>query len=297
MKELKLRKRGYRGLAAFGSGGAAVAVTMLMLLAPLSAATTVVIPIKKFGSSVGYSVNTGACAKAKQMVAPKWSPATGMFKSAGSATAPKCAPSTSTNFGSWNSQVDLTTYIHFKANGSYTLTASWKIIEAVSWNQTPFKGCALNYKASFSSCATSASAEIFGFAYLYDTSNSSWGNYGTLFGTYVNVYNSSYAQNYSSNYCYSGTCTHYGGNFSSPGPTAGSFSGTVYQNSTISAGATSTSVINHLDTYELIIVLLTFVDAQASVQNAKAVGVGTATAAINIGTLGFGAQLLSVSYV
>jgi len=301
MKELKIRQRGYRRIAALGSGGAALAITMLMLLAPLSAAVTVVIPVAKLGAQVSYSVNTGACAKGKILIAPHWTPAGGMFKGAGSATAPKCAPSPSINSAFVNEGVGLQTTIHFKSGNSHNITVAWKITMSSSWTVTPYTGCVLNYKVSYSTCTTYASAEIFGFAYLYDQTNSGYFN----FGTYVDKYNTTSVQNYSNNYCYSGTCYHSGGNSTYGGP-PGSFAGTWLGNSTIgaynkSAGPCSQTsgdcTVNNVDTYALYVQLYIFISVGAYTQNAKGTGAASAMATVNLGTIGNGAQLTSVSYV
>src|ERR1700686_4255011 len=172
MNEIRMRGRGARRIAALGSGGAAVAVMMLMLMAPLSAGVTV-IPIKQLGASVSYGVSTGACAKAKQMIAPIWSASTGLFRTAGNANAPKCAPSPSVNSASWNAQLGLQKVIKFKTAGNHVITVGWKIMESATWTTTPYTSCALNYKVAFSACITAASAEVFGYAYLYDQNNGS----------------------------------------------------------------------------------------------------------------------------
>jgi len=117
-----------------------------------------------------------------------------------------------------NAQVGLAASIHFKTGTSHNITVAWKVTMASSWTATPFTSCALNYKVAYSTCAVSASAEIFGFAYLYDQSNNSYFN----FGSYINSYNSTSVYNYSQNYCYGGTCTHYGGNVTYGGPRAAS---------------------------------------------------------------------------
>lgn len=289
MNEIRPGKNGLRRIAAFSSGGLAIAAAALMLLAPMSAGATVIIPVKKLGASVGYGVQTGACAKAKLLAAPKWTPSSGLFHTAGMVTAPKCGPSFSYNSAFLNSEVNLNTVIHFKANGNYTITVAWTITEASVWNATPWSSCTLNYKVAYSTCLASASSEIFGYAYLYDQNNGSYFN----FGTYIQSFNYTSTQNYSENYCYAGTCYHYGGNSTYGGP-SGSFSGTVMQNSTVSA--TGTKWVNSKDSYSLYVTLYVFLDASAYTQNAKATGTGSAIASMNLATLGNGAHLTSVSY-
>ena len=142
---------------------------------------------------------------------------------------------------------------------------------------------------AFSACITAASAEVFGYAYLYDQNNGSYFN----FGSYVQFTNYTTVENYSQNYCYAGTCTHYGGNLTFGGP-SGTFAGTIKQNSTINASGTM--AVNNVDSYQLYIVLFTFVNAEAYAQNAKPTGTASASASVNMGTLGNGAQLTSVSY-
>jgi len=287
MSEFKVRKRGSGRIAALGTGGVAMAIMALMLLAPLSAGV-VIIPAKKLGATVSYGVSTGACSHAHQAVAPHWAAATGQFKTAGSAISPSCPPGPSQNYGQWDAQLGLSAVLHFKTGTSHNITVAWKITMASAWTATPYTSCALNYKIAISECLVTADAEVFGYAYLYDQNNGSYFN----FGSYVTMSNYTTVENYSQNYCYAGTCTHYGGNYSFGGP-SGSFSGTFMQNSTI--GAFGTYAVNNVDSYQLYIVLFALADAEAIVEGAKATGHGSASASVNMGTLGLGAQLVSVT--
>ncbi|MCI4331061.1 MAG: hypothetical protein L3K19_04360 [Thermoplasmata archaeon] len=283
------RKRGLGRIAGLGSAGAAFAVMAMMLLVPVSAGAgasgLVSIPIKHFGVSTSYSVSNGACGKVKQFVAPHWSGTT--FLAGTKAMAPKCKTSASQNFAAWDAYVNLQTPIHFKTSGSHTISVSWAVTESAAWNITPFSSCALKYADPQSYCEVYSDVFVTGYAYLVNA-NYSYDNFvsGSGFSNFTDV------ENYSSNYCYT-TCTHYGGNTSSAGGTAGTFTGTGYQNETISA--TGTYAVNASVAYTLYVTLLVIADVAAEVFDAHATGAGSASAVMNLGTLGNGAALVGVT--
>jgi hypothetical protein len=275
--------------ATFGSTGILVAVTALLVLAPITSAASAnyLIPRGKLTAGTQFDISKAACGKAKQTKAPHWSASTGNFLTAGSATAPVCKPSASENSASWSGSVSFISLLKFKASGNYTITLAWQIAESALWNATPYSSCALNYNAAFSTCLVSAESEIFGYAYLFDENNGSYFN----FGTYVQLYNFTTVQNYSENYCSGAVCTIYSGNTSSGNNSA--FSGTVFASSVLSA--TGSNAVVKGDTYELEAYLSVEAYADAYTENAHSTGSASATASTNTGTHGEYARLTSVT--
>jgi len=158
------------------------------------------------------------------------------------------------------------------------------------WSLTPFSGCVLNYAAAYSTCAAYSEVSIFSYIFITDQSNSTWGTYGYGYaiGGFLDYYNYTSVQNYSQNYA----GTHYGGNYSS-GNLSGSFTGTTVQSSMIALSGTSSIV--KTDVYVAQIYFSVSADTGAYVQSAHSTGAASAAASVNMGTLGNGATLGSIS--
>jgi hypothetical protein len=260
----------------------------IMLLVPITAGAGAhglsTIPIKSFGISTSYSVSNAGCAKAKQLVSPHWTGTA--YLAAGKANAPKCKPSPSGNYASWDAYINLQASVHFKTSGTHSINAAWAVTESSTWTVSPYSSCVLNYTVSYSTCTVTAGAEVYGYAYLYDQTNGSFVTYPSGSGGQSNF---TTVENYSQNYCYSGTCYHYGGNVTFGGG-SGSFTGSFYQNDSMAS-----ITVNKTHSYTLYVTVLVFADAEAEVIAAHSTGVGTASALVNMGTPGNGARLVGVT--
>ena len=288
MRPTTMRGNRLGRLGVWGGGGGALALAALLVLSPLSAGATVIhAPYKSFGKQTFYGIGLGGCGKVKGSAAV-WAAPTATLHASGTATAPACKPSASINMGEYQAQASLSDVMKFKTAGSHNISSAWAFKVSDSWTTTPYTGCKLNYAVAFSTCVTTSEVELYTYSYLYDQNNGSYFN----FGTFLNHANYTTQQNYSQNYCYGGTCTHYGGNTTFGGP-PGSFTGTMTGATNITV--TGATAVNAKDSYQLWIVLVVFVIAEAYIQNAVASGVGTAAASVNLATLGNGATLTSVT--
>lgn len=282
----------YRGrTAALGTVGGAAAVAMLMLLLPVSSATTIIkAPYTAFPGSVSDQKSYGACGRVKEVKSPLWHAKLGMFTADGSAKSPACSgPRASQNFADWITQVSLVGTLHFKTNGTYNITNFWKVAWTATWNTTPFSKCVLNYKATYSECYESAEVEFYGQQLIYDqTTGANFALAQPPTGYSADFSNYSYVENYSSNSC--PTCTPSGGNFSSGSPLSGSFTGTTLANATI-----VNYTANNVDTYYYNVFCIVWVLTTAEVENAHVSGAGGGSASANFAPPGRGVQLQSIS--
>lgn len=266
--------------AAWGSVGGVAFVAAVMMLAPAASAVTIVKPYTHFSASISYSVTHAGCAKASFGHLPVWSKKTGLFRTAVKTSAPNCPASSSNNYADGVGSVNLFAAIHFKSSGNHTITAAWKISEVATWNATPYTGCTFS-SASFSACIAEADVEVFGYIFIDDLSNSTWGTYGYGFaiGGFNSVFNNTYSE--ISNL----------GNFS--GGSNGAFAGTMAFNSTLNL--TGTSAINKADNYTVQIYLQAFCYSAAYAYNgAKGVGKASAVASMDLASTGHAAALSAI---
>lgn len=277
-------------LLGYGSAVAALAVTAMMLLVPVSQAagvsTLTSIPFKSIGVSTSVSQSSGACSKAKTLTMPHWTGTA--FLTSAKVTSPKCRAQASPNFASWDAYVNLQVPIHFKTSGSHNVSVSWHLTAAGSWLVTPFGGCSLNYNVPQSYCESYADVFVTGYAYLVDANYS----YFNFVSGSSGVNNYSTVENYTNEVCSGSSCTHYTSNYSTA-TLSGSVSGSSYQNETV--GAFGTYAVNKTVSYTLYATLLVIVDVGAEIFNAKAITGGSAAASMNMGTLGNGAALVGIT--
>jgi hypothetical protein len=284
------RRRLARSIFGWGSGGGVLLVAAMMALLPAATAATVhpasVIPVSKFGATIGSDTTKGACGKAKIVKSPSWAKKRGTFLGSVSSSAPVCAPQTAPNEGETTTYADLqTTRIHFASSGSYVMNVSWAMKVNETWSLTPFATCTLNYAVPSSMCETWTEDTLYAYVMIDDLSNSTWGEYGYgySFGSFIDVYTSSFAYFYNSTY----------GNYSYGSAGAGSFSGTLNESNLLNL--TGTSAINHSDQFEVSIYLEISTIALAYSISAKTTGKAAASASINAGTLGNGIKLRSIT--
>lgn len=267
------------------AGGAGVlAVAAVMMLAPAAAAASPAVvyraPYKNLPESSSFGVSNAGCAKGKSIKAPSWSSKKGVFKVAGSVSAPPCkvgsnAYSYSDWDGSWNTQQGF----YFTSNGSHSVSWAWKLKMSDSWKTSSYT-CNLNYKATYSECYSWAYVYVEAGFEVFDETNFS--QFNVAFSTITT--NSSGSENYSA----SGS----GGNFSfgSPGAWSGVYSGTTVANMT-----GTYAIANDSNEYYMYFTVIAIAIAYAYTTSAGSSSPVTASAAVNMGTGGNEFSLQSIT--
>jgi len=309
-----LRGRPSRLLAA-GTTGLAMAVTMLMVLSPVSAgatvhpATVLKAPYKGTTSSPNWYGSATNCGVAKGS-AGKWVPTTGGITASDSASAKTCGKNIGYvgggSYAYWSAGVTIAIPIKILTTANHSIGVSFTLTvasaQSYSHGLCPTKFITwppAKYTYESAGCQTYADVYFDLGANLIDITNSSWYHHNY---TYVDVYNDSYWSNYSSCYNYgTPSCYNQSGNYSyhgaysynAPGATTCSLSGTC----TFTMWTNSTAPMPRTDRWMLEIYLYTSADASASYSNVAGPFVGSAAASVNMATLGNGAKVTSVTVV
>lgn len=275
--------RGFRRWSVYAGVTSTLAVAALMVLVPVSAATTAGVtyraPFKTLPESSSYGVSNAGCATGKTTKAPKWDAHLGTFKIAGGAQAPPCKVSTNGNSyadwdGSWNTQGGF----YFSHNGSNIVNFTWKLRAAASWALSNYT-CKLNFNAALSECYEWADVFVEVGYQVFDETNFTQFN-----GAYTTIFSGSGgSENFSQRVCSGGTCSVSSTN-SSFGP-SGNVSGT-YSGSTQATMSGGYAVANDSNEYDYYFVILGIAIVYAYTINAKSVGPVGATADINMGSGG-----------
>jgi len=269
------RRTARLGRIAALSGGMALAVSALMLMAPATVAATASVtlhaPWKTLPQSSSFGVSVTGCGKGKNTAGPSFSTKTGTFRISGEAIAPACKlhpgqQSYASWDGSWNTQGPFT----FKTNGTHNVTWNWKLTAATSWNISTFN-CTLNYHAVQSECYASAFVELITVAQLFD--QTTFTNFTSTSSTVA--FNSTSHDSFSQLLC--PTCLPTGSNSSSGVNGVGAIATT---------GSTSLSMtgVNSSHTYNMYFTVIAIAYAYAYTINAHSSAPVTAVSKINMGT-------------
>lgn len=301
-----------RFLAAGGTGFA-LGVALLMVLSPVSAgagvhpAVSLVAPYKGTVSSPNSYSSFNGCAVLKSGTT-KWAATTGMVTSTSSAGAKTCAKSLG-SVGAYSSaygSTGVSVGIPFKvgSNGNHSIGSSFTVTLATTqtFTSTP---CKLNvnyapalYQYSYGYCEDGASNYFDLSVSVVDLNNASW--YSQNY-SYAYAYNNSYTENYSDCYnygtptCYNSNGTHsygYSYGYNDPG-----FAAFAWNGATSFSMWTNATMMVKTHHYALIISISTSTDAFAEKYNVIGAWTGSASDSINMGTLGNGAKLNSVTIV
>ena len=270
-------------------------VALMMALASASAgvhpATVIVAPYHHAAQIDSNYVSSSGCIKAKETTKAHWKATTGLGKFAGWAKGASCKGIFGTigsgSYGSVGGQFEIALSIHI-GPGKTSVQAAWTIKAVGAMSLTTSGTCpspaSTSSGYSYVDCYLAAEVGVEADAWVVDLTNGS-----TFYSTtFFFMYNDTYQQNYT--YCYSGTCYSYNYSYgTSPGGFSGTFAYTSYSNGTYNAAHKYA--------------LLTYVDAfvYASLSNYAYPGAsgpfptGTASASINMATLGNGATLTSVT--
>ncbi|MCI4317869.1 MAG: hypothetical protein L3J96_04960, partial [Thermoplasmata archaeon] len=178
--------------AAYCTSGAALAITMMMVLVPAASGTTIIHPFKGWGPTIQLDVGKSGCTTSKATHAPTWAKKSGTFRFAGYSNSPNC-PKAPVGGSSGQADGDFGLYgiLHFASSGNYTVTANWSVTYSAMWNLTPYASCKLVYTASYSTCDSYAEVTVYSYLFMTDESNSTWGTYGYGYaiGGFVDDYN------------------------------------------------------------------------------------------------------------
>jgi hypothetical protein len=296
---------------AFGTTGFAAAVTLLMVLSPASGAivhpTIVLSPAyKNTVNSPNAYWSVSGCAKAKAAT-PHWNAATGGVTGVAMASAKTCGKNVGGVGGSSSGSASdgLSIAIPFKVstNGNHAIATSISLTLA-SANTSTWAPCppttgsyppALN-AYFYGYCEVGSSLSMYTSINVVDLTNTSWyGNY-----SYADSYNYGYWENYT--YCYNygtPTCSNFTGGAgyaSAYGYNAPAFATNFLWN-----GASSWTMWNNgtgmLKTHHYALILSESVSASAYAYYYNIAGswLASASASINMGTLGNGATVNSVT--
>ncbi len=300
----------------FGSIGFSVAVFLLMLLPPANAGapvahpnTVVSAPYRGTVSSPSLSTVAAGCAVATAVPA-KWSGLTGVVHTSDSISAKTCLPigglaGGGGGGGTGTSSTGVSVAIPFTvgSNGSHTVGSTWTVTIATVQLQTsggcPTSRVRLNPPLGTSQaslCQDSAGFQFTASAALMDTSDFTWTSFNQ---SSANSYNSTGWENYTLCYNYgTPTCGGYTGptgavystGSNNPGFAGFTFSGTT--TFTLWNNGTAMVAGHH---YLLVVSMGVSATAYASMSNLKAAWTASATASINMASLGNGATLNSVT--
>ncbi len=281
-----------RRLSALGSMGSLIFVVAVMALSPAATATnsattlTLTHPYKTLGASLQSSSSKSGCGKFKQTIAPAWSKGTGVYRTAGSATATNCVAPAVGNVAQWYTYMNLERDFKFTSTSAHNVNVTFTVDMAATESVTPFSSCKVNYKATLSECLVDAGVEVYTYTYIFDETNFSYSmGFTTLATNYSTVEN--YSQYYN---CGAAAPCHSFGNYSTP-TLSNTFSGVLTGNTSFSTG---TQPIVRSHTYELEVTVLVEAFAEVEVQDAKATGAGSATASVDVGSSGRGITINSI---
>ena len=269
------------------TGGGAALVAMLFVTS-VAAGATLVAPYKGAVLTNYNSNNTGGCAAiGKNLAMAAWSPMTGAGHFAEVAGAKSCTKSlagvgTGSNGGA-NGEFELAIPIKIATNGAHSVAATWSLSWA-SANVLTLGGVCpapkLIHGNGSSYCSAYSDAYIYGYNYLIDTTNGTYFGSSTYWGGASN-----YTSMYNDTYCYSFTCSYYNSSYGTPGSSSGSISFTWWFNGTMAKS------------HHYAVVAYIYGSAYASIYGYPNGGYpkSSASAMVNMATLGHGAKLTSIT--
>jgi hypothetical protein len=276
-------------LTTIGTGGAAFLISALMMFAPSAGATVLHKPFNQFPGGVSVSTQFEHCAKVKTVKMPTWSQKTGVFHAYGTGKAPPCKITGNlASYADWDGSFNFQGPFMWTSNGTHVVNISWKAVYAMAWSVAK-TGCVLNYNVALSECYASAQVAVLMAGLTYDTNNF------TQFNSPVSTplpQNYSYVSNVSQRTCMP-TCTVTSSNTSS-GILNGSNVGTTVGNSIYNESG-SYAIANDSHPYELYFTVILLIFVEAFTINAKTTSPLSASASINMGTLGNGFTVGSIS--
>jgi len=295
---------------ALGTTGLAAAVALIMVLSPASASvvnrSVVLTPAYKGTvSQPSTYLSVSGCAKAK-LTPAHWNAKTGLVTLADSGSAVTCAKSLGYVGGSSSafteSYIEVAIPVHAAHNGNNTVASAWSVNLASSSTFSAAACPAKNvnyhpalYQYSSAYCEAGADLEFEVSSSVQDLSNTSW--YSN--SSYVYGYNDSYNENYTDCYNY-GTPTCY--NYSYANSYHGSYGYNTAGVSSFTMNGASSLVLYNNGThmvrghhYVLTFEAFVYTDLFAEKANLLGPWTGSASAVINLATLGNGATLSSVS--
>jgi len=270
-------------LARATAGGGAALVVMLFVTS-VAAGATMVPPYKGSVVSNYNSQSSGGCKAVGKNVAPAgWSSVTGIGHLAEAASAKSCAKSLAgiggSSSGYASGEFEIAIPVKIGSTGTHSVSPTWMFTLADSQAMSVGGKCpavkisATGYGSSY--CDASAEAYISGYAYFVDITNGTYfysSNYWSGFFNYSSQYNDTY--------CYNFNCSYYNSSYGAPSSFSGSTSHTWWFNGTM------------VKTHHYVLITYVYGGADAYLYGYPA---SSATASVNLATLGNGAKLTSIS--
>jgi len=270
-----------------GAAGGAVAVTLLMVLSPLAAASghTYRPPFTGMSSSTSLFQGYSGCGSETITSPLAWNTSTGVMTIAGKTSAKNCGTTAGGVGGStqayfdagvaWGMPIRVTAAPH-------QVAITMKVSAVISQTFSAPKSCTGSLADTFFYCDVSSDVFIGGYPYLVDTTN------GTTFyaSNYWQWYNETYNQ--TEFYNFSGTPTWY--NFSGTFSNGGPGTPTWFINTTIA--------LNPRDSYVVVMNFYVDVSSSAYAYGYPSMAVltgGSATASVNMAGPTNKASLVSIA--
>lgn len=296
------------------SGIVAVAIVTLLLVLPAGADAGLrpaKVQTPPYKGSVGvatYSTFAGECASGNVTASPTWTPATGGISIAVAGAAKSCPRSFGSSSTDSRGQADskILVFVPFRVatHGNHSVTSSWtftlstartKAVGGCPAKQVSFP-LPLNY-SYFGQCDDGSFTYFFFQAILVDLNNTSWHGYNLSGANIVKISEWVNETSCGNNGTYSG-CGNYTGDVGSKywweGDAAGflPFKWTGTMKVTAWTNGTGMKTADH---YALVGSVEAFVEAFVHEDGLKARWAASASASINLATLGNGAKLNSIT--
>jgi len=256
----------------------------MLLLSQVAAAGTVVPPYKGTVQQNYNSQSTGGCsAIGKNTAKASWSPVTGVGHLGEVASAKTCGKSLAGVGGNSNGyasgEFEIAVPIKIATTGAHSVAAAWTISLTDSQKMTVGGVCPAvklnSLGAGYSYCDASSEAYVSGYAYLVDVTNGTY-FYSTTY--WSGLFN--YSSQYNDTYCYNFNCTSYNYTYGTPSTFSGSASHTWYFNGTM------------VKSHHYVLIAYMYGGASAYLYGFPK---STASAMVNMATLGNGAKLTGIS--
>lgn len=298
-----------RPAATIGIAGFAVAVAMVMVLAPAVAGpvalATKFLTAPYKGTSWGSYTNIyyTSCSTATSGAA-KWAPSAGIVLTSADATAKSCASQGGGGYSQLSDQITIVVPFRVGYNGTHLIRSNWTVTLASSETYTQ-GGCPAknvnyhppSYSSSYGECSSGASYSINIDTRVMDLSQSQafYSNSSSVGATnqsYWTNYTSCYTY-YSSPYCYNST---YGNTYAySNGYNAPGFSAFNWNGANSFLMWTNASYMVKTDKFALVMTLYISAGANAAGVNLAKFWPASAAASIDLASHGLGAKLDSLT--
>jgi len=181
-----------------GTGGAAVAVTLLMVLSPMAAAAshTFKPPYAKTATALYTQLAFGGCGTASQTVPVNWSATTGVMIASGKTSTKSCTNQVGgvggSSYGEYVAEALIGMPIKVTTTALHSVNVSWNVHATTSSSFTAGTCYLGSTSSSFFYCESIALWEVFGQASVVDNTNGSVFYSSNSFFAYNESYNQTF---------------------------------------------------------------------------------------------------------